>query len=56
MTTFVFRCPRTGFNVQGFTAGDNDEPDEALAITCIACQRVHLVNQTTGKVVGEDDD
>jgi hypothetical protein len=23
------------------------------AITCLACKRVHLVNSTTGKVVGK---
>ena len=25
-------------------------------ITCIACQQVHLVNVTTGKVLGSDDE
>ncbi|MFZ0094156.1 MAG: hypothetical protein WAK97_09565 [Pseudolabrys sp.] len=57
MATFIFRCPRTGFNVQAFTAGNGDRDNEAYeAITCIACQRVHLVNPTTGKIVADDDD
>ena len=25
------------------------------AITCIACEQLHLVNPETGKVAGEDD-
>ncbi len=57
MATFIFRRPRTSFNVQGFEADDNDETDEGYKTnTCIACQRVHLVNPTTGKVAGENDD
>ena len=52
--TFLYRCPNTGYRVQGFVADEtSDDPESYEAITCIVCQRVHLVNPTTGKVVGE---
>ncbi len=56
-TQFLYRCPHAGYRVQGFVAeevpaeGDTYEP-----VTCIACRRVHLVNPTTGKVLGEDNE
>jgi hypothetical protein len=55
-TPFLYRCPNTGYRVQGFIVEETSEDSESYhAITCIACQRVHLVNPTTGKVVGEDE-
>jgi hypothetical protein len=57
MRAFVYRCPATGFNVQGF-AGDDRQPVAAPsdnvyeAVTCTACRRVHLVNPATGHVAG----
>jgi hypothetical protein len=57
MTPFLYCCPNTGYRVQGFVAEDvSDDPENYQTITCLACQRVHLVNPTTGKVLGEDDD
>ena len=54
MPTFLYRCPNTGYRVQGFVAQDvSDNSQSYEAITCIVCQRVHLVNPATGKVVGE---
>ena len=52
MITFVYRCPHTGLNVQGWAA-DNvaDEPETYDAMTCTACGRVHFVNQATRKVL-----
>jgi hypothetical protein len=56
MPTFVYRCPHTGYRVQGFAAEETSkDPKVYEAITCIVCKRVHLVNSTTGKVVGEDE-
>ena len=61
MATFLFRCPNTGLRVQGWAADDAPPPhndgasrddDRYEAITCLACQGVHLVNPSTGKVVG----
>ncbi len=57
MAALVFRCPRTGYRVQGFVADDtSDNAKSYEAITCLACQQVHLVNPTTGKVLGADDE
>ena len=56
--TFIYRCPNTGLNVQGWIA---DDPTEGEAegfepVTCLVCTRQHLVNPKTGKVLGEDND
>lgn len=57
MATFLYRCPYTGQNVQGFIAEEvSDDVDAYESITCLACQRVHLVNPATGRVIGEDDE
>ena len=57
MVTFIYRCPVTGLNVQGWIA---DDPTESGAetyepITCTACTRIHLVNPKTGKTIGEGE-
>jgi hypothetical protein len=53
----MFRCPNTGFRVQGLFADDVLAGDgEAYeATTCIACKQVHLVNPVTGKVLSVDE-
>jgi len=54
---FLYRCPNTGYRVQGFIAEDvSDEIEGYRAITCLACQQAHLVNPTTGKILGDADD
>jgi hypothetical protein len=56
MATFIYRCPNTGLNVQGWSVEDvSDEPESYEATTCTACGQLHFVNQTTGKVLGGDD-
>jgi hypothetical protein len=55
MATYLYRCPNTGLRVQGFTA-DDCKDDGFYPITCMACSRVHLVQQGTGRVLGSDDD
>ncbi len=54
MATTVFRCPNTGYRVQGWFADDVSEADEDTyrSVTCLACQAMHLVNPKTGKVMG----
>jgi hypothetical protein len=56
MPTFIFTCPRTGFNVQhSFDDGDEDARDtEYEAVTCPACARLHFVNLKTRKLLGQD--
>ncbi len=57
MATFIYRCPVTGYKVQGLVA-DNpaEKPNTQLyePVTCTVCTRIHLVNPKTGKVAGED--
>lgn len=58
MGPFLYRCPNTGLNIQGWVADDPTERgDETYeAVTCAACSRVHLVNPATRRVLGNDDD
>jgi hypothetical protein len=57
MPPFLYRCPNTGHRVQGFAAEEvSEDLEEYETVTCIACQQVHLVNPTTGKVLGDKDD
>ena len=55
---FVFRCPNTGLNVQGWVAEDPSERESESyeAVTCTACTRVHLVDPRTGRILGSDED
>jgi len=57
MTPFVFRCPTTGQNVQGQTYAEppaEGQPKVYEVVTCLACQRSHLVNPHTGKLLSEE--
>ena len=58
MAPFLYRCPNTGRQVQGWIADDpTDEDDDTYqSLECLACTRVHLVNPKTGRVAGFDDD
>jgi hypothetical protein len=55
---FVFRCPNTGLNVQGWVAEHPSQPESESyeAVTCTACARVHLVDPRTGKILGSEED
>jgi hypothetical protein len=58
MGAFIFRCPTTGRNVQGWfadhVAGNEGETYES--VTCLACQQVHLLSRLTGKLLGNDEE
>ena len=59
MKAFIYRCPATRLNVQGWIADavDSDEGDQTFqAVTCLACRQTHLVNSKTGKVVSANSD
>jgi hypothetical protein len=57
MAPFIFRCPNTGRRVQGWSADEAPSDGDAYeTISCLACRRVHLVNPTTGKLLGEEED
>jgi len=55
MLTFIYRCPATGQNVQGWIAEDGSatEADAFHPMTCLACRRVHLVNPASGRTPQE---
>jgi hypothetical protein len=53
MLPFLYRCPKTGDNVQAWAA-DDPEDDDHVQLT--ACARAHLVNPKTGKLLGSDDE
>jgi hypothetical protein len=58
MAAFLFRCPTTGFRVQGWVADNGSAADgEAFeSVECLACRGFHFVNPKTGKTLGFDDD
>ena len=55
---FVFRCPNTGFNVQGWVADDSAEgkADVYESVARTIYTQVHLVSPRTGKVLGTNED
>jgi hypothetical protein len=56
MSTFVYRCPITGFRVQGWVPGHPTEGKghQFEGITCSICKRIHLVDPKTGNLLGEE--
>ena len=58
MPPFVYRCPNTGMNVQGWVADDpiKGEGETYQSITCTICTRLHLVDPKTGRLLGADED
>ena len=55
--TFLYRCPNTSQNVQGWSADEvTDDDDTYELFQCVARTRVHLVNLKTRKVLGEREE
>jgi DNA-directed RNA polymerase subunit RPC12/RpoP len=50
MGAFVYRCPNTGFRVQGWVEDDESED----SVVCHACGRLHLVNPKTGETASSN--
>ena len=44
MATFLYHCPTTGRQVQGWTADDPTADGTFVTVACSACPQVHLVN------------
>jgi hypothetical protein len=44
-------------NVQGWVADDpsGNEGEVYETVTCLGCTRFHLINRSTGKVLGDDE-
>jgi hypothetical protein len=56
MGPFLYRCPNTGFRVQGWVEDDESEDGETYeGVICHACGRMHLVNPKTGETAGGGD-
>jgi len=58
MVPFIYRSPITGRNVQGFFADElpPKETETYEPVTCVLCTRVHLVNRSTGKTLGAENE
>jgi hypothetical protein len=58
MGAFIYRCPTTGLNVQGWVADDPSAENENTyeAVVCMACTKIHLVNPKSGKTAGDGAD
>jgi hypothetical protein len=58
MAAVVFRCPFTGLQVQGWFADDSsgNGGESYEGVVCTACRQLHLVNPSTGKVLGMDEE
>jgi len=52
MVPFVYRCPATGYNVQGFIPDSRSDKagDAALPVSCALCGRIHLIDPKTLQV------
>ena len=48
----VFKCPQTGMNVQ-HRLGEEPAGHTHISVSCPACTRLHLIDRTTGKLLGE---
>jgi hypothetical protein len=59
MGHIIFKCPRTGLNVQHWLA-DEPEPGRPRAshesVVCKACSRLHFVDRSNGKLLGQRGD
>ena len=54
MPLFMYRCPKTGYRVQGFSAEDTSEDRHVYEpVTCPVCHQIHHVNQTTRATLEE---
>jgi hypothetical protein len=57
MGAFLFLCPNTGLQVQGWTESEDTENDGIyVMVTCAACRGAHWVNPKTGNIIGQNDD
>jgi hypothetical protein len=58
MLPFIYRCPTTGLNIQGLfaDAAAADDAETYESVSCPVCTRLHLVNRTTGRTLGDDSE
>lgn len=54
---YLFCCPTTGQNVQGYSERDPPEagaPPVYEGVTCLACGSLHIVDPATGRLLRDD--
>jgi len=58
MSPFIYRCPTTRLNVQGWFADDvpGDDGQTYETVTCTAYGQLHLVGRSNGRTLGDDDE
>ena len=57
MPLFIYRCPKTGHRVQGFSAEDVSKDTHTYEpFVCTVCKQIHHVNPATGAVLAVSDD
>jgi len=54
MVTLIYRYPATRLKVQGWFADEAPPAGAFEAVKCLACTRTHLINRSTGRVLGSD--
>ena len=58
MGNIIFKCPRTGMNVQHWLADEPplDDPNSTYeTVACKACSRLHFINRSNGKLLGQQE-
>jgi hypothetical protein len=55
MSPIIYRCPNTGLRVQSYACVKTSDGAYEV-VTCTICRGVHLIDATTGKVLGEEKD
>ncbi len=56
MSNFVFKCPQTGMNVQHRLADEPVPGDQRCTyetVLCQACGRLHFINRSSHRLLGE---
>jgi hypothetical protein len=59
MANIIFKCPRTGMNVQHWLADESAEDDSTSSyetVICQACSRLHFINRSSGRLLGAEEE
>ena len=59
MGNIIFKCPRTGMNVQHWVADESAEDDSTSSyetVVCQACSRLHFINRSSGRLLGAEEE
>jgi hypothetical protein len=50
MSAFLYLCPHTGQQVQGWSSAQANAPGAFEAVKCLACGRMHLIDPKADSV------